>query len=106
MPERTPVGEIILSARHTGSEVIIEIRDDGQGVNYDAVLNKAIRNGIALPDVEYSHRDILNFLMAPGFSTNTEVTEYSGRGVGMDVVKRNVEDVGGTVVITSDPAGE
>lgn len=65
MPERTPVGEIILSARHTGSEVIIEIRDDGQGVNYDAVLNKAIRNGIALPDVEYSHRDILNFLMAP-----------------------------------------
>ena len=100
---KDPVGEIILSARHTGSEVIIEIRDDGQGVNYDAVLNKAIRNGIALPDVEYSHRDILNFLMAPGFSTNTEVTEYSGRGVGMDVVKRNVEDVGGTVVITSDP---
>ena len=100
---KDPVGEIVLSARHTGSEVIIEIRDDGQGVNYDAVLNKAIRNGIALPDVEYSHRDILNFLMAPGFSTNTEVTEYSGRGVGMDVVKRNVEDVGGTVVITSDP---
>ncbi len=100
---KDPVGEIILSARHTGSEVIIEIRDDGQGVNYDAVLNKAIRNGIALPDAEYSHRDILNFLMAPGFSTNTEVTEYSGRGVGMDVVKRNVEDVGGTVVITSDP---
>lgn len=62
---KDPVGEIILSARHTGSEVIIEIRDDGQGVNYDAVLNKAIRNGIALPDVEYSHRDILNFLMAP-----------------------------------------
>lgn len=102
MPERTRWVSH-LSARHTGSEVIIEIRDDGQGVNYDAVLNKAIRNGIALPDVEYSHRDILNFLMAPGFSTNTEVTEYSGRGVGMDVVKRNVEDVGGTVVITSDP---
>ena len=100
---KDPVGEIILSARHTGSEVIIEVKDDGQGVNYDGVLNKAIRNGIASPDVEYSHKDILNFLMAPGFSTNTEVTEYSGRGVGMDVVKRNVEDVGGTVSITSEP---
>lgn len=100
---KDPVGTIVLSARHTGSEVIIEIKDDGQGVNYDAVLNKAIRNGLAQPDVEYSHKDILNFLMAPGFSTNTEVTEFSGRGVGMDVVKRNVEDVGGTVYITSEP---
>ena len=100
---KDPVGTIILSARHTGSEVIIEIKDDGQGVNYDGVLNKAIRNGLAQPDVEYSHKDILNFLMAPGFSTNTEVTEYSGRGVGMDVVKRNVEEVGGTVFITSEP---
>ncbi len=100
---KDPVGEIVLSARHTGSEVIIEIKDDGQGVNYDAVLNKAIRNGLAQPDVEYSHKDILNFLMAPGFSTNTEVTEYSGRGVGMDVVKKNVEEVGGTVIITSEP---
>lgn len=100
---KDPVGTITLAARHTGSEVIIEITDDGQGVNYDAVLNKAIRNGLAQPDVEYSHKDILNFLMAPGFSTNTEVTEYSGRGVGMDVVKKNVEEVGGTVSITSEP---
>lgn len=100
---KDPVGEIILSARHTGSEVIIEITDDGQGVNYDAVLNKAIRNGLAQPDMEYSHKDILNFLMAPGFSTNTQVTEFSGRGVGMDVVKKNVEEVGGTVSISSEP---
>ncbi len=100
---KDPVAEIILSARHTGSEVIIEIKDDGRGVNYEAVLNKAIRNGIASPDVEYSHRDILNFLMAPGFSTNSQVTEFSGRGVGMDVVKRNVEDVGGSVSISSEP---
>ena len=100
---KDPVGEIILSARHTGSEVIIEIIDDGQGVNYDAVLAKAIRNGLAFPDVEYSHKEILNFLMAPGFSTNTEVTEFSGRGVGMDVVKRNVEEVGGVVSISSEP---
>lgn len=100
---KDPEGEIILSARDTGSEVIIEIQDDGQGVNYDAVLKKAIKNGIASPDVEYSHKEILNFLMMPGFSTNTEVTQFSGRGVGMDVVKQNIEGVGGTVSISSVP---
>lgn len=99
---KDPVGEIILSARDTGSEVIIEIIDDGRGVNDEAVLNKAIRQGIASPDVEYSHKEILNFLLAPGFSTNTEVTEFSGRGVGMDVVKRGVEELGGSVSISSE----
>ena len=98
---KNPVGEIILSARDTGSEVIIEIIDDGRGVNDDAVLAKAIRQGIASPDAEYSHKEILSFLLAPGFSTNTEVTEFSGRGVGMDVVKRGVEELGGTVSISS-----
>ena len=99
---KDPAGKIILSARQTGGEVIIEVIDDGQGVDDDAVLNKAIRQGLAQPGVEYSHKDILNFLLMPGFSTNTEVTEYSGRGVGMDVVKSNVESVGGTVTITSE----
>ncbi len=99
---KDPVGEIILSARDTGSEVIIEIIDDGRGVNDQAVLAKAIRQGIASPDAEYSHKEILNFLLAPGFSTNTEVTEFSGRGVGMDVVKRSVEELGGTVSISSE----
>ena len=96
------VGEIILSAQDTGSEVIIVIQDDGQGVNDEKVLKKAIKSGVASPDVEYSHRDILNFLMMPGFSTNTEVTEFSGRGVGMDVVKKSIEDLGGNVSITSE----
>ncbi len=100
---KDPVGTLTLSARDTGSEVIIEISDDGQGVNYDNVLKKAIKNGLASPDVEYSHREILNFLMMPGFSTNVEVTEFSGRGVGMDVVKRGVEELGGNVTITSEP---
>ena len=68
----------------------------------EAVLAKAIRNGIASPDVEYSHKEILNFLMAPGFSTNAQVTEFSGRGVGMDVVKSGVESLGGSVSITSE----
>ncbi len=99
---KDPVGEILLSAQDTGSEVIIQISDDGAGVNDEAVLAKAIRNGIASPDVEYSHKEILNFLMAPGFSTNTQVTEFSGRGVGMDVVKSGVESLGGSVSITSE----
>ena len=99
---KDPVGEITLSARHTGSEVIIEIKDDGKGADTQAILNKAIRQGLADPDHEYSQKDILGFMMMPGFSTNTQVTEFSGRGVGMDVVKKNVADVGGTVSITSE----
>ena len=99
---KDPTGEIILSARHTGSEVIIEIKDDGRGADCQAILNKAIRQGLADPDREYSQKEILNFMMMPGFSTNTEVTEYSGRGVGLDVVKKNVADVGGTVTLTSE----
>ncbi len=99
---KNPVGEILLSAQDTGSEVIIQISDDGGGVDDEAVLAKAIRNGIASPDIEYSHKEILNFLMAPGFSTNQQVTEFSGRGVGMDVVKSGVESLGGTVTITSE----
>ena len=99
---KDPEGEIILSAQNTGSEVIIRIEDDGAGVDSDAVLRKAIRQGLASPDVEYSQREILNFLMMPGFSTNPEVTEFSGRGVGMDVVKKNIESVAGTVLMTSE----
>ncbi len=100
---KSPKGHITLSAEHTGSDIIIAIEDDGQGVNLDAVLNKAAKNGVLTkPESEYSKREILNLLMAPGFSTNEEVTEYSGRGVGMDVVKKNVEKVGGIVTITSE----
>ena len=99
---KDPVGQVTLSARDTGSEVIIEIKDDGQGVDDEAVLNKAIKNGLASPDGEYSHKEILNFLLMPGFSTNQNVTEFSGRGVGMDVVKRGVEELGGSVSISSE----
>lgn len=100
---KDPVGEIILSAQDTGSEVIITIQDDGKGVNFDKVLQKAINNGLAYPDVDYTQKEILNFLLMPGFSTNSEVTEFSGRGVGMDVVKRGVEDLGGSVSLSSTP---
>lgn len=101
---KRPQGKIILSAQHTGSEIIISIEDDGQGVNTEKVLQKAASNGLLTkPESEYTHQEILNLLMMPGFSTNTEVTEFSGRGVGMDVVKKNVEQVGGVVSISSEP---
>lgn len=95
--------EIVLSARHTGSEVIISVSDDGKGMDPDRILQKAKENGILVkPEEEYSQKEILSLLMAPGFSTNQEVTEYSGRGVGLDVVKKNVEAIGGIVTITSE----
>lgn len=101
--DKNPQGEIILSAKHTGSEVIISITDDGRGIDPAAVLNKAKASGILTKsESEYSHKEILALLMAPGFSTNEVVTEFSGRGVGMDVVKKNVESVGGIVFITSE----
>lgn len=96
-------GTITLSASHTGSEVIISIEDDGRGMNPDKILAKASRNGLLTkPESEYTKREILNMLLLPGFSTNENVTEFSGRGVGMDVVKKNVESVGGTVSISSE----
>lgn len=96
-------GEIILSAKHTGSEVIIAVQDDGRGVDPSKVMAKARENGVLTkPESEYTKKEILNLLMAPGFSTNEEVTEFSGRGVGMDVVRKNVEKVGGIVTISSE----
>lgn len=100
---KDPQGTITLSAWHTGSEVIISISDDGRGMDTDAILAKASRNGLLnKPETEYTHKEILALLMLPGFSTNETVTEFSGRGVGMDVVKKNVESVGGIVTITSE----
>ena len=99
---KSPKGKITLSAYNASGEVIIVIADDGQGIDPEKVLAKAERNGILTkPASEYSEKEILNMIMLPGFSTNEQVTEYSGRGVGMDVVKKNIEKIGGSVSVDS-----
>ncbi len=99
---KSPKGKITLSASNASGEVIIVVADDGAGINPEKVLAKAERNGILTkPASEYSEKEILNMIMLPGFSTNEEVTEYSGRGVGMDVVRKNIEKIGGTVSVES-----
>lgn len=100
---KDPQGEIVLSAEHTSNEVIISCSDDGYGMDPQKMLDKAEEKGLLTkPRSEYSDSEALHLILLPGFSTNKEVTEYSGRGVGMDVVKRNVESVGGTVKIHSE----
>lgn len=100
---KDPQGEIILSASHTSSEVVISIADDGYGMDPEKLLKKAREKGLLTkPESEYSQKEALGLIMLPGFSTNQEVTEYSGRGVGMDVVKKNVESVGGAITLSSE----
>lgn len=99
---KSPKGKITLSAYNASGEVIIVIADDGGGINPEKVLAKAEKNGILTrPANEYSEKEILNMIMLPGFSTNEQVTEYSGRGVGMDVVRKNIEKIGGSVSVDS-----
>jgi two-component system chemotaxis sensor kinase CheA len=97
------VGSITLSANNTGGEILITISDDGAGLDSDKILAKAKLNGILTkPESAYTEKEIFSLIMLPGFSTNTSVTELSGRGVGMDVVKKNLDQVGGTISINSD----
>jgi two-component system chemotaxis sensor kinase CheA len=98
-------GRLFLSAFHEGGQVNIEISDDGAGVNLEQVKQKALERGVITPDhgARMSEREILNLIFLPGFSTAKKVTNVSGRGVGMDVVKTNVERIGGTVDMQSRP---
>ena len=95
-------GTITLSAMSSSGEVIITIADDGAGIDTEKVLSKAERSGLLTkPASEYSEREIQNMILLPGFSTNEVVTEYSGRGVGMDVVKSNLSKMGGSLLVES-----
>ena len=94
-------GTIHLKAYHQGSSLVIELRDDGRGIDPDRILRKAVEKGIVPPGKTLSRDEILGLIFAPGFSTAEQVTSVSGRGVGMDVVKRNIEKLRGKVEITS-----
>ncbi len=99
---KNPKATVTLSAQNTGGEILITVSDDGKGLDAEKLLTKAKNNGILTkPANEYTEREAFMLLCAPGFSTKETITEYSGRGVGLDVVKKNIEKVGGTVVIES-----
>ncbi len=95
-------GVVNLSACHQGGSVVIEITDDGRGLNRDKLLAKARERGISVPE-NPTDQDVWQLIFAPGFSTADAVTDVSGRGVGMDVVKRNIEQLGGRVDLHSLP---
>jgi two-component system chemotaxis sensor kinase CheA len=99
---KVAAGTITLEAKNAGSEVLIVIRDDGKGLNKDKLLLKAMENELlSKTPEEMSDREIFNLIFLPGFSTKEAVTEFSGRGVGMDVVFKNIEAVGGTIQVES-----
>lgn len=100
---KEPYGTIHLSARHRSGRIIIEIEDDGKGINREAVLAKAEKQGLVGPEVTLSANEIDNLIFKAGFSTAESVSEVSGRGVGMDVVKRNVSTMGGRINVSSVP---
>lgn len=93
-------GTLTLSARHQGGNILIEVIDDGAGLNREKLLEKARSNGLAAPD-SMTNDEVWQLIFAPGFSTAEVVTDISGRGVGMDVVKRNIQSLGGHVQILS-----
>ena len=100
---KSETGTIVLEAYHEGGQIIIKISDDGRGINVDRVKEKAITNGLATEaEMEMlSDQQINQFIFKPGFSTAEAVTAVSGRGVGMDVVRTNIEKIGGTIELTS-----
>ncbi|HEY8878965.1 MAG TPA: chemotaxis protein CheW, partial [Roseateles sp.] len=93
-------GTITLVASHQGGSIVIEVRDDGRGLNREKLIKKAREKGIDAPD-SMTDAECWNLIFAPGFSTAEQVTDVSGRGVGMDVVKKNITSLGGTVEIDS-----
>lgn len=100
---KDPEGTLMLSAEQKAGRIIIRIIDDGRGIDRERVLAKAIANGLVAADAQLSDDDINQLIFAPGFSTAAQVSNISGRGVGMDVVKQNVKELGGRITIESTP---
>lgn len=99
---KSKIGTVTLEAKNSGSDVLIIIKDDGKGLNNEMILQRAIEKGITNYDQELSNKEILNLILLPGFSTKESVTEFSGRGVGLDVVARNIESIGGQIIVESE----
>jgi two-component system chemotaxis sensor kinase CheA len=95
-------GHVQIKAFHEGNNLVIQIVDDGNGIKPEVIRNKAIEKGILSPDSKISDDEIVQYIFHPGFSTKEEVTEVSGRGVGMDVVKTNIEKLSGSVVVKTE----
>ncbi|SMO67513.1 chemotaxis protein CheA [Gracilimonas mengyeensis] len=100
--DKDEVAEVVLSASQEGGKVVIKIVDDGRGINKDVILNKAIEKGLIDPDKKLSDKEIYNLIFLPGFSSAEKVTDLSGRGVGMDVVRRSIEQLQGKVDVNSE----
>jgi two-component system chemotaxis sensor kinase CheA len=98
---KTPQGMIYLKAFYSGAHVVIKIQDDGRGINLDAVRKKAIEKDLISADAQLSDKEILDLVFLPGFSTAENITDVSGRGVGMDVVKKKIDEIRGTVDLES-----
>lgn len=96
-------GKVMLRAYNNGNSVIVTVSDDGKGLNRDKIYNKAVERGLLNPEEEISDQKIYECILLPGFSTKEQVTEFSGRGVGMDVVKSNIEAIGGGISLDSKP---
>ena len=96
-------GTVRLSAFHQGGSIVVEIADDGAGLNTRRILDKAVERGIVAPDASLSDKEIFDLIFAPGFSTAEKITGISGRGVGMDVVKQNIAKMRGKIEIDSVP---
>ena len=98
---KSPTGTVKLKAKHAGAFVLITIQDDGAGLNTDKIHKKALEKGIIGPNSELSTQEINALIFAPGFSTADKVSSISGRGVGMDVVKKDITSLNGTVTVES-----
>jgi len=96
-------GTLTLSAEHRSGRILIRIADDGAGINRDRVFAKAVEKGLIAADAQLSKEEIDHLIFAPGFSTAQQVSNISGRGVGMDVVRQNVKELGGRITIDSEP---
>jgi two-component system chemotaxis sensor kinase CheA len=100
---KSDTGTIHLSASHRGGRIVIEVKDDGAGINNERVLKKARERGLVDANASLSEDEISNLVFMPGFSTAETISDISGRGVGMDVVRRNIVDIGGRISLKSDP---